>query len=225
MSSVQSELADKETMRMLLATTFNGMSEANVKQAIVEGMMRGFTFKNFLEKDVYAIPYGAKYSLVTSIDYMRKVASMNGLAGKNEPVYEDDASGRPKTCSVTVKKSIEGQLRDFTAKVYFSEYNTGKNQWTTKPRTMIAKVAEMHALRMAFPEQLAKAYTEDEIHHSAPSAVIDYEGLQAKFDACESPKDLMLVYNSLKREERADKEVLRIAGNAKKRIMGVAQEA
>lgn len=57
--------------------------------------------------------------------------------------------------------------QDFKVPVYqeadFSEYNTGRNLWTTKPKTMIKKVAESMALRKAFnvsgvyaPEEMEK---------------------------------------------------------------------
>lgn len=57
--------------------------------------------------------------------------------------------------------------KDFTVPVYqeadFSEYNTGRNLWISKPRTMIKKVAESMALRKAFnvngvyaPEEMEK---------------------------------------------------------------------
>ena len=53
-------------------------------------------------------------------------------------------------------------MGDYTATVYFDEYTKGRDLWKSKPRTMIAKVAEMHALRMAFPEQMEKHYVEEE---------------------------------------------------------------
>ena len=40
--------------------------------------------------------------------------------------------------------------RPFEVEVSLSEYSTGKNLWQTKPKTMICKVAESHALRRAF---------------------------------------------------------------------------
>lgn len=57
--------------------------------------------------------------------------------------------------------------KDFTVPVYqeadFDEYTSGRNLWTTKPRTMIKKVAESMALRKAFningvyaPEEMDK---------------------------------------------------------------------
>ena len=45
--------------------------------------------------------------------------------------------------------------------VYASEYSTGKNLWRDKPRTMIQKVAEAHALRRAF--SISGLYAPEEI--------------------------------------------------------------
>lgn len=45
--------------------------------------------------------------------------------------------------------------------VYASEYSTGKSLWRDKPRTMIQKVAEAHALRRAF--SISGLYSPEEI--------------------------------------------------------------
>ena len=127
-----------------------------------EGMTRGFTFKNFLEKDVYAIPFKDRYSLITSIDYARKLGMRSGVVGKSEPTIEEK-DGNVISCTVTIKRKVNDYVGDYTAKVYFDEYNTGKNLWLTKPRTMICKVAEMHALRSACPEEMDKVYVEEEM--------------------------------------------------------------
>lgn len=159
---VNLQLANAEVVKSLAATVFKNLKPEVMKQAITEGMIRGFKFKDFLEKNVYAIPYGAGYSLITSIDYSRKQAMRSGLAGKNEPKYVEKDS-KIITCSVTVKKINQGIVGDYTATVYFDEYYKKGGLWDSKPHTMIAKVAEMHALRMAFPEELSQAYVEEEM--------------------------------------------------------------
>lgn len=165
---LKQELSDPAVGRALLATTFKGLSEGSMKQSIMEGMMRGFTFKNFLEKDVYATPYGGGYSLVTSIAYTRKIAARSGLAGKSAPTYTYDEKGKVESCTVTIKKRDGTRyIGDYTATVFFVEFNTGKNNWAKMPRVMIAKVAEMHALRMAFPEELSQQYIEEEMEMTA----------------------------------------------------------
>lgn len=47
--------------------------------------------------------------------------------------------------------------------VSFAEYNTGKANWQKMPETMIKKVAESAALRMAFPDELGGVYSDDEM--------------------------------------------------------------
>ena len=68
------------------------------------------------------------------------------------------------SCAITVHKQFEsGYVGDFVAKVYFKEYTTGNNLWKSKPMTMIAKVAEMHALRKACPEELSNSFVAEEM--------------------------------------------------------------
>lgn len=165
---ISRELTDPAVGRALLATTFKGLTEVTMKQAMLEGMLRGFTFQDFLKKDVYAIPFGGAYSLITSIDNNRKIAMRTGLyAGKTAPTFETETleNGAEKiiSCTVAVKKILGSTIGEFAETVYFDEYTKKRDLWATKPRTMIAKVAEMHALRMAFPEELAKSYVEEEI--------------------------------------------------------------
>lgn len=161
-SVMNTELADPGAMKALIATSFKGFEPEKVKQACLEIMMRGYSFKDILEKKIYAIKYGDGYSLVQSINDVRAIAMRSGQIGKGAPEFTVDEKGNPVTCSVTVKRALNGDIGEYTSLVYFKEYTTGKNQWATKPMTMIAKVAEMHALRSAFPEELSLAYVEEE---------------------------------------------------------------
>ena len=221
-SELSQQLADKETVRTLLTTTFKGMSEMTMKKAMLEGMLRGFEFKDFLNRDVYAISFGNDYSLVTSIDYTRKVAAQNGLVGKSAPVYGMD--GGDMTCSITVKRQVNGVIGEYTSLVYLSEYTTKKNQWFTRPRTMLAKVAEMHALRMAFPEELAKSYVEEEnnvIHAEAKTASdeIDLEKIKNLFEKSETFEELKTAFKSLTPKEQSSNEVVLLAKERKQAIL------
>lgn len=163
-AEIKMQLADAGVQRALLTTTFKGLDETQMRQALLEGLIRGFTFQNFLKKDIYALPFGKTYSLITSIDYARKIAQKAGQCGKKEPVYVFAENGKDIiTCSVTVQKLVGNYVGDYTATVYFNEYDKKSNLWISKPKTMIAKVAEMHALRSAFPEELEKLYVEEEL--------------------------------------------------------------
>jgi hypothetical protein len=175
---INRELANEAVGRALLATTFKGLTPVLMKQAITEGMIRGFKFKDFLEKNVYAIPFKEGYSLITSIDFSRKIGMRSGIVGKKAPVYEFSEDGNKiVSCTVTVlKRDPSGYIGEFTATTYFDEYYKGGGKypslWDSKPRTMIAKVAEMHALRMACPEELSQQYIEEEMElENKPSRI------------------------------------------------------
>ncbi len=179
---ITNQLADQSVAAALLATTFKGLNETTMKRAIMEGMIRGFAFKDFLEKNVYAIPYGETYSLVTSIDHARKIGMRSGIVGKSAPTFEEK-DDQIVSCTITVKRKVAEYVGDFTATVFWNEYSTDKNLWKTKPRTMLAKVAEMHALRMACPEEMSAAYIEEEKELEiapAEAEVISAETCEAK---------------------------------------------
>lgn len=215
---INAELAKEEVRRALVATTFKGLSELSMRQACIEGMMRGFTFKDFLEKNVYAIPFGSGYSLVTSIDYARKLGMRGGIVGKSAPSFEDGEDGKIVSCSVTVQKKVNDHIGDFTATVYFDEYTTRKGLWLSKPRTMIAKVAEMHALRAACPEDLAQSYVEEEFQKETVVVVaVDVDSWTEKLQAVTTEAELKKVWSSMPIEA---KNVLGEAKDAlKKRLV------
>jgi hypothetical protein len=204
------ELANPEVYNALLRTTFKGLKEETMKLAIMDGIIRGFTFKDFRERNVYAIPYGETYSLVTSIDNARKIGAKSGVVGEDEPRYDEEPN-MGLVCSVTVHKRVDGYVGDFTAKVYFKEFSTGRNLWLSKPRVMIAKVAEMHALRKACPEELAQAYTEEEIEQ-APALKVEKKAMtieegKAKLGAAKDMAELGTIWSALPMEVKADKDV------------------
>ncbi len=58
--------------------------------------------------------------------------------------------------------TVKRDGHQFTVRVPFSEYNTSRNVWSTKPETMIKKVAESQALSMAYPEVLGGVYDDSE---------------------------------------------------------------
>jgi hypothetical protein len=214
-AEVTKELANKETFNALITTTFKGLKPENVKKAMVEGIMRGFTFQDFLEKNVYAIPYGEGYSLVGSIDYARKIGMRSGVIGVSEPTYEMDGV-KIVACSITIKRKVGNDIGDFSAKVYFDEYTTRKNQWASKPRTMIAKVAEMHALRKACPEELSQVYTSDEMGDKAIETKpvqkiepIDLEVLKKKLHACKTLEELKKVWSAIPFEAKVKLESIK----------------
>ncbi len=188
-----------DVSKALLATTFKGLSPVVMKQAMMEGMMRGFKFKDFLEKNVYAIPFKDGYSLITSVDYARKIGMRSGVIGVSAPSYEMDGN-TIVSCTITVKRKVEGEVGEYSATAFFAEYSTGYNLWKTKPRTMIAKVAEMHALRKACPEELAQSYTEEEMVKESVTVGLPEitDEIKAKVDNAKTEAELKTVWEEHK---------------------------
>lgn len=136
-----------------------------------------------LAKQVSLIPFKGVYQIITTIDGYRSLAAQSGqFAGKDAPVFtwpegpdylEDgkpnpaiftkSGKRKPESCTVTVHKLVNGQTYPFAATIFFDEYDTGTNRWDLGPKGQAAKVAEAHALRMAFPSLVSGSYTDDEM--------------------------------------------------------------
>ncbi len=198
-NEINQQLSDPETLKSLMDVTFKGLTPQLAKRAMLEGYMRGHTFTDFLKKLVYAIPFKnhktgeETYTLVTSIDYMRQKAT--GVVGKSAPTftyYDNDSKNSIESCSVTIKRKVDGEIGEWTATVFFDEYNTSKNLWISKPRTMIAKVAEAHALRMAAPQEMSKLYVEEEFEkENAREGAYTVVRTQEPFEQEEKPNMLL----------------------------------
>ncbi len=221
---IDAQVGDPKVAQTLVTTVFKGLTQESMKAALLEGRIRGFDFKAFLDKDIYAVPYGQGYSLVNSIDFVRKVGMKSGIVGKLAPKYVEE-DGKIITCEVTVKRMVSGFVGEFTALVYFKEYYAGhKNEdgtikknkygdvkpglWDTKPHTMIAKVAEMHALRMACPEELAQTYIEEEMEKSAVIEKVevkqDFTVQQTKLESSKTMQELVAVWETLSPEAKLE---------------------
>lgn len=80
--------------------------------------------------------------------------------------------------------------------VSFEEYagrkkdGTLNSQWTTKPATMIRKVAQVQALKEAFPDDLGGMYTAEEqnVEEAAPTNVLQIEMAEAEVVQKPAPK-------------------------------------
>lgn len=115
-------------------------------------------------KEIYLVGYAGKYSVITGINGLRKIAFKSGThAGTTEAKFNMQPDGqhltaaqlvkakrKPHTATVTVKKIVQGIVCDFTHTAVFEEFNTGRQKWASMPFQMLAKCAEAHALRKAF---------------------------------------------------------------------------
>ena len=142
---------------------------------------------------IHFIKRGGKPSFQTSIDGFRVIAERSkSYRGQTEVQFGEDIekkmyyteweNGRsfekqvvkkvPSSATIGVYR--EGFDHPLKVTVYFNEFcPSRKNQqmWLKMPKHMLAKVAEAHALRKAFPNDLSGLYTDDEMAQAEGSDV------------------------------------------------------
>lgn len=109
-------------------------------------------------KQIWAVKYGNNPAAIfCGRDGFLAIAHRSGKFDGMESGTRTDVDGLVGWCRVYRKD----MSRPFEVEVSLSEYSTGKNLWQTKPKTMICKVAESHALRRAFG--ISGLYSPEEI--------------------------------------------------------------
>ena len=152
--------------------------------ALVLGLCKAQRLNPF-NKDVYIIKYGnSPASIVTSKEVFTKRANANpDYEGFEAGVTYINANGEVRTregsavykaanetlvggwCRVHVKGR-----RPFYDEVTLEEYSTGKSGWAKMPATMIRKVALVHCLREAFPDDFQGLYAAEEMGNAGEKA-------------------------------------------------------
>jgi len=109
-------------------------------------------------KQIWAVKYGQNPAQIfCGRDGYLAIAHRSGKFDGMESGTRKDGDDLVGWCKVYRKD----MSHPFEVEVYASEYSTGKNLWRDKPRTMIQKVAEAHALRRAF--SISGLYSPEEI--------------------------------------------------------------
>lgn len=103
------------------------------------------------------------YSLapIIHIDGARKLADVTTTYdGQDAPVFEVDSKGNLLSAMVRVYR--KDCAHPFEATCFLAEFTTNYGNWKKMPHVMLAKCAEMAALRKAFPAALAGVYIREE---------------------------------------------------------------
>lgn len=173
------------------------------------------------KKEIYLVKYGNTYSNIVGIEGLQQKAARTGrFAGVDAEKYDLKADGsyltaadlkeqrkRPTSCTVTIYSVIAGVRCPFTATAVFDEYYPNPSgKAATMPFNMIAKCARAKALKMAFSDELAGLYIEEEASAYSDTTIkavemhpengIDVEALQAKINDCEDKEMLTKLYRS-----------------------------
>lgn len=115
---------------------------------------------------IYFVKYGNNPgTIIIGLDGFRAIAGKSNKHSGTERGVTRNAEGRCISAWCKVYRH-DWQHAAFE-EVSMSEYNTGKAKWASMPETMLKKVAECAALRMAFPDQLGEAYSEEEMDQAS----------------------------------------------------------
>ena len=111
---------------------------------------------------IHFIKYGnGPGTIVVGIDGFRaRAAATNKHSGTKRGILRDEKGHCVGAWCEVYRADWREPARE---EVSLSEYNTNKGPWAKMPETMIKKVAEAAALRMAFPDELGGIYTSEEI--------------------------------------------------------------
>lgn len=117
------------------------------------------------KREIYAIPYGDKMSVVTGYEvYLKRAGASKQLDG-----WKCWVEGEGDNMKAVVEIKRKDWTTPFTHEVYRSEYDSKKSLWLSKPITMLKKVAIAQAFRLAFPNELGgMIYTADEMMDAQP---------------------------------------------------------
>ena len=152
--------------------------------ALVLGLCKAQRLNPF-NKDVYIIKYGnSPASIVTSKEVFTKRANANpDFEGFDAGIVYINSQGEVCTREGSaVYKAANEQLvggwcrvyvkgrRPFYDEVTLEEYSTGKSGWAKMPATMIRKVALVHCLREAFPDDFQGLYAAEEMGNAGEKA-------------------------------------------------------
>ena len=129
-------------------------------------------------REAYLVKYGGNATIITGKDVFTKRAARNescegfraGVIVLNSAGQTVDREGSalfPQIGEVLLGGWAEVYMRGYQVPikdtVSLSEYSTGKSGWAKMPGTMIRKVALVHALREAMPEEFCGLYDSAEM--------------------------------------------------------------
>lgn len=162
------------TKKILMDTICRGMqiSDADMVQFLT--LCQVNQLNPFL-REAYLVKYGTQPAqMITAKDAFMKRADRcqdyegleSGVIAMNDDGVVKDFEGAfmpPKWTLVGGwAKVYHHGRRPYVQRVAFSEYNKSQSTWKQMPMTMIRKVAEVQALREAFPNNLSGMYVSEE---------------------------------------------------------------
>lgn len=197
------------------------LSPTELKTYIQIGLATGL---NPFLREIWAVKYGNQANIFVGRDGYRKSAQRHPLYDHHvvDAVYSNDNFEKTETgvkhtynlkdrgkllgayCTVKRKNSEQACF----VYVDFAEYTTGRALWKDKPATMIKKVAEAQALRMAFQELFAGTYAEEELDQKYVRSQYELEKVVNELKQAEDLETLRLLFKDARRKYPTKNETL-----------------
>jgi phage recombination protein Bet len=115
---------------------------------------------NPFKREIYAIKYGDKFSVITGYESYIKRAERTGLLDGWETELKEE--GNDLKAIVTIHR--KDFTKPFKHEAYMSEARQESPIWKKMPKFMLKKVAIAQAFRLCFSQEMAgMPYTQDEI--------------------------------------------------------------
>jgi phage recombination protein Bet len=126
---------------------------------------------------IYFIRYSSgPGTIVVGLEGFRARAGRTGkLSGIKRGAIRDDKGLLTGAYAEVYRSDWKESARE---EVSLREYDTGRGNWQKMPETMIKKVAECAALRMAFPDELGGVYEQAEMDQADKGRVFPDQPLQ-----------------------------------------------
>lgn len=149
-----------EQIELIKATVCKGATDNELKLFLYRAENLGLD--PLKPGQIHFVKYGNNPgTVIVGIDGFRGKANRTGkLKGIKRGVLRDEKGKCIGAYCEVFRSDWDQPARE---EVPLSEYNTGKGNWSRMPETMIKKVAEVAALRMAFPDELGGVYAQEEM--------------------------------------------------------------
>lgn len=149
-----------EQIKLIRDTVARNATEAEFELFLYRCKALGF---NPLKPgQIHFVKYGNNPgTIIIGVDGFRSRAMRSGkLSGIKRGIIRDESAKCIAAWAEVYRNDWQHPARE---EVAMSEYNAGKGMWLKLPETMLKKVAEVAALRMAFPDDLGGLYSDEEM--------------------------------------------------------------
>lgn len=168
MSTALSVVTDftPEQMKLITDTVAKGATPDELKLFLYRCKSLGFD--PLKAGQIHFVKYGnGAGTIVVGIDGFRTRAMRSQkLSGIKRGVIRNEKGSAVGAWAEVYRTDWQHPAR---IEVSLAEYSTGRGPWQKMPETMIQKVAEAAALRMAFPDDLGGIYTQEEMDQAEAS--------------------------------------------------------